>query len=153
MQQLIQGWWKCAAADTGAVEVCCLWFAPHALLSLLFYRTYNHQPRDCTAHNVLDLTPSITNEENALQIDIIEVIFLNWCSLLSDNSSVCQLNIEMASTVKYHCGHVRGHLSHASDSAMTGMSLKNNCKPPAPAGRQDIKWRIGLPFRSHISDP
>jgi hypothetical protein len=36
-------------------------FATPGLLSLLSYRTQDHQPRDGTTHNGLDLPPLITN--------------------------------------------------------------------------------------------
>jgi hypothetical protein len=54
-QELIQRPWRSAA----------YWPASHSLLSLLFYRTHNHQCRDGTTHNGLGLSPSITNLKNA----------------------------------------------------------------------------------------
>ena len=50
-QELVQRPWKGAA----------YWLTPRGLLSLLSYRTQDHQPRDGTTHNGLDLPPLITN--------------------------------------------------------------------------------------------
>ena len=44
------------------------WLPLHSLLSLLSYRTQNHQLRDGTTYNGLGLTPSIT-KENTLVLD------------------------------------------------------------------------------------
>lgn len=41
------------------------------LLSLLSYRTQDHQLRDCTIQNGLGLPPSISNSENALQLNLL----------------------------------------------------------------------------------
>jgi hypothetical protein len=40
------------------------WLAPHGLLSLLSYRTQEHQPRDGPTHSGRGPLPSITNEKN-----------------------------------------------------------------------------------------
>ena len=50
-QELMQSPWR-DAAD---------WLAPHALLSLLSYRTQDHQPREGATHNELSPPPLITN--------------------------------------------------------------------------------------------
>jgi hypothetical protein len=50
-QELVQRPWRDAA----------YWLAPHGLLSLLSYRTQDHQPRGSTIHNWLGLLPSVTN--------------------------------------------------------------------------------------------
>jgi hypothetical protein len=47
------------------------WLAFPGFLSLLSYRTQDHQPRDSTSHK--ELSPLITNGENALQLDLMEV--------------------------------------------------------------------------------
>ena len=50
-QELMQRPWKGAA----------YWLAHHGLLSLLSYRTQNHQPRDGITHHGLGPLPLITN--------------------------------------------------------------------------------------------
>jgi hypothetical protein len=50
-QELMQRLWR----------VTAYWLAPHGLLSLLSYRTKDHQPRDGTTHNELDPPPLIAN--------------------------------------------------------------------------------------------
>ena len=50
-----------AAADAEALQGCCLLLAHHGLLSLLSYRTHDHQPRDGTTQHRLGPPPSITN--------------------------------------------------------------------------------------------
>jgi hypothetical protein len=42
------------------------WFAPHGLLSLLSYRTQDHQPRVACTHNELGSSTLIT-KKNAVQ--------------------------------------------------------------------------------------
>jgi hypothetical protein len=49
------------------------WLAPHGLLSLLSYRTQDHQPRDGPTHNGLGPPSLITNLENALELDLMEM--------------------------------------------------------------------------------
>jgi hypothetical protein len=53
--------------DAEAIEGCCLLACSSWLLSLLSYRTQDHQPRDGTTHSEQDLPTSIINQENALQ--------------------------------------------------------------------------------------
>lgn len=49
--------------------------ALHGLLSLS-YRTQNHQPRGDTTYNGPGpLAPSITNSENALQLELMQAFF------------------------------------------------------------------------------
>ena len=67
------------------------WLAPHGLLSLLSYRTQVHQPRDGTPHqSLIKKMPSSW---------ILQRQFLNRGSLLSDNSSLCQVDIKLARIV------------------------------------------------------
>ena len=54
-------------ADTEAMEECCLWLASPGLLSLLSYRTQDHQSRDDTTHHGWLITSC-----NALQLDLME---------------------------------------------------------------------------------
>jgi hypothetical protein len=61
-----------AGADAEAVEGAASWLAPHGLLSLLSYRTQDHQPCSGHTHNGLGPSTSISNEENALQPDLME---------------------------------------------------------------------------------
>ena len=44
------GTWR---KDAEAMEGAAYWLAPHGLLSLLSYRTQDHQPKDGTTHNGL----------------------------------------------------------------------------------------------------
>jgi hypothetical protein len=50
-----------AGADAEAMEDAAYWLAPHGLLSLLSYRTQDHQPRNTTTHNGLGSLLLITN--------------------------------------------------------------------------------------------
>lgn len=70
------------------------WLAHHGLLSLLSYRTKDHQPRGGTTHNRLGSLPSITNEENALQLDLVEAFEVPFLQLIS----LCQVNVKLVST-------------------------------------------------------
>jgi hypothetical protein len=45
------------------------WLAPRSLLSLLSYRTQDHQPRDGTVHYERGSSPLITNWGTALQLE------------------------------------------------------------------------------------
>jgi hypothetical protein len=45
---------------------------------LFSYRTQDYQPRDCITHNGLGPTPSISNWENALLLDVIEAFSQEW---------------------------------------------------------------------------
>ena len=56
-----------AGADAEAMEEYCLWLASPDLLSLLSYRTQDHQPRDGTTHHGWLITNC-----NALQLDLME---------------------------------------------------------------------------------
>jgi hypothetical protein len=60
-QELKQGRNLEAEADAEAMEGCCLLTCSHGLLSLLSYKTQDHQPRDGTTHNSLDFSSSVTN--------------------------------------------------------------------------------------------
>ena len=85
-QELIQRLWMGDA----------FWLAPKGLLSLLSYRSQDHQPRDGTTHNGLGPPPLLViNWENALQLDLMEaflhgssfsVITLAWVKLTHKNS-------------------------------------------------------------------
>jgi len=62
MQELMQRPWRDVT----------YWLASPGLLSLLSYRTQDHQPRDGTTHNGLGPPTLITSWENALQLDLKE---------------------------------------------------------------------------------
>jgi hypothetical protein len=49
-------------ADAEVMEGAAYWLAPPGLLSLLFYRTQDHQLRSGTIHNGLSPPTSITSE-------------------------------------------------------------------------------------------
>jgi hypothetical protein len=62
------------------------WPAPLGLLSLLFYRTQNHQPWDDTTHHGQGPPLWISNWENALQLDLTEAfpqlrLLPLWCTV------------------------------------------------------------------------
>ena len=59
-QKLMQRPWRGAA----------YWFAPHGLLSLLSYRTQDHQPRDGTTYNGLGPPPLNPSTWEAEQVDL-----------------------------------------------------------------------------------
>ena len=65
-------------AHAEVMEGCCYWLAPHGLPSLLSLRI-----QDGTTHNKLGSLPSITNQENVLQPDLMEA-FPKLRFLLSD---------------------------------------------------------------------
>ena len=67
-QELKQGNNLEGGADAEAMEGAAYWLAPPGLLSLLFYRTQDHQLRSGTMHNGLGPPTSITSEYNALQV-------------------------------------------------------------------------------------
>ena len=54
------------------MEDAAYWLALHGLLILLSHKTQDHQPRDGSTHNGLGPSLLITNEENALQLDLME---------------------------------------------------------------------------------
>ena len=85
-----------AGADTETMEGAAYWLDPHGLSGLLSYRTWDHRSRADPTHNGLDSLLSITNKDNAPQMDFIRH-FLSWSSCLSDNSSLCQVTIFPAS--------------------------------------------------------
>ena len=77
--------------------------ASHGLLSLLSYRTQDHQPGDKATYNGLDPSPSITNYENALPACLQPISwrhFLDRSSLLSDDFSLYQVGIKLSSRQK-----------------------------------------------------
>jgi hypothetical protein len=78
-QELMRRPWRCAA----------YWLAPHGLLSLLSFRCQDHQPRNGTTHNGPVPPTSITKKIPYSQI--LRRHFLNGGSLLSLNSSLCQV--------------------------------------------------------------
>ena len=61
-----------AGADAEAWRDAAHWLAPRGLLSLLSYRTQDHQPRSGTTHNRLAPPTSIANQENALLLGLME---------------------------------------------------------------------------------
>ena len=70
------------------------WLALHGLLSLLSYRTKDHQPRGGTTHNRQGVSlPSITNEENALYLDLMEEFEIPSLQLVR----LCQANVKPVS--------------------------------------------------------
>ena len=71
-QELKQGRNLKAGADAEAMERAAYWLASTGLLSLLSYRTQDHQPRDGTTHNGLGPLTSVTNEEDALWLNLME---------------------------------------------------------------------------------
>jgi len=78
-QELMQRPWRVAA----------YWLAPHGLPSLLSYRTQNYQHRDDSTHNRLGFFLLITKSYSW----ILWRHFLIWSSLLSDDYSLCRVDI------------------------------------------------------------
>jgi hypothetical protein len=68
------------------------WLASPGLLSLLSYRTQDHQPRDGTTHKGPSHPWSLI--EKMLYSWISWRHFLNWSSFLCDNSSLCQVDTQ-----------------------------------------------------------
>jgi hypothetical protein len=60
-QELKQDWNLEAGADAEPMEECCPWLGPHGLLSLLSYKTQDHQPRGDSTPNGLGPPLSISN--------------------------------------------------------------------------------------------
>ena len=60
-QELKQGWNPEAGADAETMEGAAYWLDSPGLLSLSFYRTQDHQPRDSTTHNGLGPPPLTSN--------------------------------------------------------------------------------------------
>ena len=72
------------------------------LLSLLSYSTQDLQPQTGPAHNELGSPTSIVNQENVLQNcpqTNQEGAFLSWGFLFPNDSSLCQVDIALASMV------------------------------------------------------
>ena len=83
-----------AGADGEATEECCL-LSPYGLLRWLSYRTQNYQHRDSTTLTWLSPLPSITNYENALQLDLIEAFFFQLrFSPFRKLYFLCQVNVK-----------------------------------------------------------
>jgi hypothetical protein len=81
------------------MEGSASWFAPHGLLSLLPYRTQDHQPRDGPTHNGLAPPPiqSLIKEmlHRLSHSLILRGYFLNWGFLLADDLRLCQVEIKL----------------------------------------------------------
>jgi hypothetical protein len=52
-----------AGADAEAMEDAAYWLVPHGLLSLLSYRTQDHQPKHGTTHSGPGPPTSVTNKK------------------------------------------------------------------------------------------
>jgi hypothetical protein len=88
-QELMQRPWRGAA----------FWLASHGLLNLLSYRTQDPQHRGGTTHSGLGPPTLITKKMLYIAYGLmLWRHFLSWGSLLSDNSSLCQVDIKLAST-------------------------------------------------------
>jgi hypothetical protein len=72
--------------------VAAYWLASPALLSLLSYRTQNHQPRDGTTHNGPFHPQSLIEKMPYSWISWRH--FLKRGSSLCDNSSLCQVDTQ-----------------------------------------------------------
>ena len=53
----MQGRFLEAGAEVEAMECAAYWLSPHGLLSLLSYKTQDHQSRDGPTHNALGSPP------------------------------------------------------------------------------------------------
>jgi hypothetical protein len=98
-QELMQRPWRGAAS--------CL--SPHVFLSLLSYRTQDHQPRDGTTYNSLARPPSIT-KKILYKLSSSQIL---WRHFLSRGflpfspfaSSLCQVDTKLASTRVFTLKH------------------------------------------------
>ena len=88
-------------ADPRSQKSAAYWLAPSGLLSLLSYRTQDHQPRDGTTHNELGSPPSITNLEKAptglSTARAYGGIFLSEVSS-SQMTNLCQVDTKLSTT-------------------------------------------------------
>jgi hypothetical protein len=79
------------------------WFAPHVLLSPLSWKTQDHQIRNGTTLSGRDPLPSITDQEKCLQAclqsDLVEAFSQSRFPPFR-NSSLCQVDIKLASTMR-----------------------------------------------------
>ena len=79
------------------------WLAAHGLLSLISYRTQDHQPRDATNHSGLGPSQKslIKNMRYRLAYSLsVQRHFLSWGSL-SDDSSLCQVGIKLSCIARF----------------------------------------------------
>lgn len=87
------------------MENAAYWLVSHALLSLLSYRIHDYQSMDGNTHNGLDPPSPITNfKKTSFRPShslILERNFPNRPSLLSDNFSLHQVDIRLASIDTY----------------------------------------------------
>jgi len=90
-QDMIQRPWS------GAVY--CL--TSHGVFSLLSYRTQDHQPRDDTTHMYWSLLHWSLIKKMPYSC-MLWMHFLNWSFLLSDNSSLHQIDIKLVGTASIY---------------------------------------------------
>jgi hypothetical protein len=86
-----------AEAHAEAMEGAAYWLAPHGWLSLLSYRTQDHQARDGTTYNEMVL-PHSSLIEKMPYIWISWKHFLKRGSFLCDDSTLCQIGRKPPST-------------------------------------------------------
>ena len=65
-----------AGADAEAWSGAAYWIAPHCLLSLIYNRAWDHQPRDGSTHNGLGSTSSTARHNLLYFIHIPTAVFL-----------------------------------------------------------------------------
>ena len=78
------------------------WLAPHGLLSLLFYSTQDYQPMGGTTQRGLGSAHQSLIKKMPYKHAYSQVLwrhFLNGGSLLSVNSSLCQVDRKLATTL------------------------------------------------------
>ena len=74
------------------------WLAPHCLLILISHIPPNHLSIDGTTDSGLGPLTSFTNKENALQLGLMVAFCQLRLSLLSDDSSLSQVDMKLANT-------------------------------------------------------
>lgn len=96
---------------------------------LLSCSTQVHQPRACLAHNRLGLPPSITKKirDGLVFILVLWRHFLNCGFLLSNDSSLCPVDVRLSSIRRQH-GTKNEHKGQGHRTEHTGTS------PPSMAG-------------------
>lgn len=86
-------------ADAEAMKVCSLLACSHGLLSLLSYRTWDHQPRGMPPPTVDWALPhqSLIKKKHSIAGSYEGIFSVEAPS--SDGSSLCQVDIKLSSTI------------------------------------------------------
>lgn len=89
-----------AGTEAETMESCCLLTCSHGLLKLLSWRTKDYHPRDDPIHSGLGSPLSLVKKmPSRFTYSLTYWGILNWGSLSSDDSRLCQVGIKLASTM------------------------------------------------------